>query len=267
MWKKEFREIIKPVAAILSVSIIVPILALFNVPLGRTFNMIAVVIYHVFTGVYGNIYLLSFVFLLGILVLWAANMLGFGVFKYEYKDKAFEYLFAFPFSKYRILGYKFFSRFAVLLFLVVLYEILAIIFFGPLRLLQGASYFLFDPLYFPIWALFFFLASFFIGLFEQKNWIAVVSLVTFLSTIFFSLAVRGVLFPGDGAAAGVDGSVTGSAFVVGTLTILAILGAAFFTVFKKFDIKSPAIHARRFAFLVLPPLLFLTVVSFVILVR
>ena len=102
MWKKEFREIIKPVAAILSVSIIVPILALFNVPLGRTFNMIAVVIYHVFTGVYGNIYLLSFVFLLGILVLWAANMLGFGVFKYEYKDKAFEYLFAFPFSKYRI---------------------------------------------------------------------------------------------------------------------------------------------------------------------
>ena len=264
MLKKELRDIFKPAAGILSILSIVPLLALLNVSLHGTLYLVTVRVYRILKAVNGNMYVLSFLFLLGVLVLWIANILGLSSFKYEYKDKAFEYLFSFPVSKYRILRDKLLSRFVVLAVLVAIYEVLALLFFVELRPVQGSLFFFFDPVFFPVWALFFFLASFFIGLFEQKNWIAVISLVTFMGTILTSLAVQ-TLIKASGTAALRGSNLNGISFLLGTLIILGILGTAFFTVYKKFDMKSSGIHSRRFTLLTLPPLLFLIIAGFFIL--
>lgn len=266
MLKKEFRDIIKPVLAILSVSLIVPLLALLKVSLHGTFYFLVTRVYKVLKSVNGDVYILSFVFLLGFLIFWTANMLGFAAFKYEHKDRAFEYLLSFPLSRYRILRHKFISRFIVLLSLTAIYEILAATFLIKLRPLQGSLFFLFDLPFFPLWVLFFFLAGFFIGLFEQKNWIAVISITTFMSTILVSLAIKTLLHPGDTAAFNIS-NLNGTGFACGTFIIMAVLGAAFFSVYRKFDIKSPHIHARRFTLLALPPLIFLIVGSIFILIK
>ena len=255
---------IKPVLAILSILLIVPLLALLKVSLNGAFYLLTIRIYRILRAVNGNIYLLSFLFLFGVLIFWIANMLGFSTFKYEHKDRAFEYLLAFPVSRYRILQYKIFTRFSVILVLVVIYEVLASLFLLELRPVQGSLFFLFDPLFFPIWVLFSFLAGFFVSLFEQKNWIAVISLGILIPTIVISLAIKVLLSPGNGGT--IHGSyVSGIAAAIGALIIMGVLGAAFFPIYKKFDVKSPHIHARRFTLLVLPPLLLLTIAGFVIL--
>jgi ABC-type transport system involved in multi-copper enzyme maturation permease subunit len=264
MLKKEFRDMIKPVLAILSILLIVPLLALLKVSLNGAFYLVTIRIYRILRAVNGNIYLLSFLFLFGVLIFCIANMLGFSTFKYEHKDRAFEYLLAFPVSRYRILQYKIFTRLSVILVLVVIYEVLASLFLLELRSVQGSLFFLFDPLFFPIWVLFFFLASFFISLFEQKNWIAVISLIAFISTVVISLAIRSLL--SSGYMGTLHGSyLNGIAAALGAFIIMGVLGAAFFPIYKRFDVKSPHIHARRFTLLVLPTLLLLTIAGFVIL--
>lgn len=268
MLKKEFADIIKPVLAILSVSLIVPFLALLEVSIYGIFRFLVVIVYKVLKAVNGNVYMLSFIFLFGFLIFWIANMLGFTAFKYEYKDRAFEYLLSFPVSRYRILQHKIVPRLIVLFSLVAIYEVLASFFLVSLRPLQGGLFFLFDLPFFPMWVLFFFLAGFFIGLFEQKNWIAVISITTFAAAICISLAIRSLILPlvpsgNPGALHG--GALSGISFGLGTFIILAVLGAAFFTVYKKFDMKSAGIHARRFTLFVFPPLVLLIVVSFFIL--
>ncbi|MFC2156072.1 hypothetical protein ACFLRB_06255 [Acidobacteriota bacterium] len=258
MLKKELRDMIKPVLAILSILLIVPLLALLKVSLNGAFYLVTIRIYRILRSVNGNIYLLSFLFLFGGVIFWIANMLGFSAFKYEHKDRAFEYLLAFPVSRYRILQYKLFTRISVILVLVVIYKMLTSLFLLELRPVQKNLFFLFDPLFFPIWVIFIFLTGFFISLFEQRNWIAVISLVMFMSTVIISSAIRSLLSSGFGGT--LHGSyLSGIAGASGALIIMGILGVAFFTIYRKFDIKSPYIHSRRFTLLVLPPLLLLSI--------
>jgi hypothetical protein len=140
----------------------------------------------------------------------------------------------------------------------VIYEVLACLFLLELRAVQGSLFFLFDPLFFPVWVLFLFLTGFFISLFEQKNWIAVISLVMFMSTVIISAAIRSLLSHGSGGS--LHGScLSGIAGASGAFIIMSILAAAFFSIYKKFDVKSPHIHSRRFTLLVLPALLLLAI--------
>ena len=104
------------------------------------------------------------------------------------------------------------------------------------------------------------------GLFEQKNWIAVVSLTVFYSSILISLGVCTRIIRSIESKIIFGSYFTGLSFIFGTLIILFVLGIAFFIVYRKFDMKSPLLYARRFAFIVLLPLVSLTLVSIYLLI-
>jgi hypothetical protein len=153
-----------------------------------------------------------------------------------------------------------------LLLLTILYEILAFYYVVPMRQVQGPLFFFIDPVFFPVWVLFFLVAGFFLGLFEQKNWIAVVTFLTFFSTILISLGLCKAFLRSVDPGIVLKSHFTGLSFLFGVILVLLVLGTAFFMVYRKFDMKSPALHARRFAFRVLPPLVLLTLSSIYLLI-
>ena len=104
------------------------------------------------------------------------------------------------------------------------------------------------------------------GLFEQKNWIAVVTLTVFSSSILISLGVCKKIIRSIEPTIISGSYFTGLIFIFGILIILFLLGMAFFIVYRKFDMKSPALYARRYAFIVLPPLVSLILVSIYLLI-
>ncbi len=266
MLKKEFRDIIKPTLVRLSFLLIIPLLALFKVSLFKIFHFLSISVLHIIKAPAENIYLSSFIFLLGLMIFWTANHFGSNAFREEYRDRAFEYLFSFPFSKSRLFFYKFIPRVSILVVLVALYEVLAFFYVIPMRDIKGALFFLIDPVFFPFWVIFFFMGGFFVGLFEQKNWIAVVTLTVFYSSIPISLGVCKRIIRSIEPNIIFRNYFTGLSFIFGTLIILLVLGVAFFIVYRKFDMKSFALYSRRFAFIVLPPLVSLTVLGIYLLI-
>jgi ABC-type transport system involved in multi-copper enzyme maturation permease subunit len=268
MFKKEFRDIFKPTLVRLSVLLIVPLFALFNVPIRKislflfasVFRFIKGPAYHV------DIYMISFIFLFGIMIIFIANYYGTKAFRGEHKDRAFEYLLSFPFSKGRILLYKLVPRFVVVAVLTAVYEFVAFRYLVPLEDIRGGMFFLVDPVFFPFWVLFFFMAGFFLGLFEQKNWVAVVTLNVFLAAIFISIGLCSSVLRAIEPEILLRSYFTGLSFLMGIFVILIVLGAAFFLVYRKFDMKSPGLYARRYSFFVLPPLVAFTVLSIYLLI-
>ena len=246
--------------------LIVPLLALFKVSLPGIFHFLAISVLHIIKAPPEDIYISSFVFLLALMIFWTANHFGSNAFREEYRDRAFEYLLSFPFSKSRIFLFKFIPRVSILVVLVALYEVLAFFYVIPMRDIQGALFFLIDPVFFPFWVVFFFLGGFFVGLFEQKNWIAVVTLTVFSSSILISLGVCKRIIRSIEPTIISGNYFTGLIFIFGILFILFLLGMAFFIVYRKFDMKSPALYARRYAFIVLPPLVSLILVSIYLLI-
>jgi ABC-type transport system involved in multi-copper enzyme maturation permease subunit len=265
MIKKEFRDIIQFTLLVLTGLFIVPLLALFKVSITGIVNFLVISLFPILKSGTGNIYMTSFTFLLGFIIFLTANNYGFHAFRCEHKDQAFEYLLSFPFSKYRALLYKLIPRVAILFFLILLYEALAFYYLMPLRSIQGALFFLMDPVFFPFWVLFILAAGFFVGLFEQKNWIAVVSLMVFLGFIFISLGIKTII---RSISPGMAQSIflSGISFVLGTLVIMVVLGTGFLLVYRKFDMKSNSIFAGRFARFVLPALASLTALSIYLLI-
>jgi|GEM_PF-1415611 len=266
MLKKEFRDIIKPTLVRLGFLLIVPLLALFKVSLSGIFHFLLISVLHMIKAPAENIYISSFIFLLGLIIFWTANHFGVYAFREEYRDWAFEYLLSFPFSKSRIFFYKFIPRVSILVVLVVVYEVLAFFYVIPMRDIQGALFFLIDPVFFPFWVVFFFMGGFFVGLFEQKNWIAVVTLTVFSSSILISLGMCTRIIRSIEPKIIFGSYFTGLSFTFGTLIILFVLAIAFFIVYRKFDLKSFALYARKFAFIVLPPLASLTLFSIYLLI-
>ena len=104
---KEFRDILKPTLVGLSLLLVIPILAIFKVPIKGIFYFITISVYKIFNSPPENVYVLSFILLLGITIFWIGNIsLGSHIFHTEYKDNAFEYLLASPYTKSQILFYK-----------------------------------------------------------------------------------------------------------------------------------------------------------------
>ncbi|MCP4218334.1 MAG: hypothetical protein GY765_27100, partial [bacterium] len=101
------------------------------------------------------------------------------------------------------------------------------------------------------WVLFIFLAGFFTGLFEQKNWLPMVTLSVPASLVLASIGAGALLTEAGFSPA----TLNGTAALAGAGLIILILGIAFALVFRKFDASSPALFARRFALMVLPFLL------------
>jgi ABC-type transport system involved in multi-copper enzyme maturation permease subunit len=266
MIKKEFRDIIQFTLLLLTGLLIVPLLALFKVSITGIVNFLVISLFPILKSGAGNIYMTGFTFLLGFIIFLTANNYGFHAFRCEHKDRAFEYLLSFPFSKYRVLLYKLIPRVAILFLLTLLYEALAFYYLVPLRPIQGGLFFLIDPVFFPFWVLFILAAGFFVGLFEQKNWIAVVSLMVFLGFIFISLGIKTIIRSiSPGMAQNIY--LNGISFALGTLVIMVVLGTCFLLVYRKFDMKSNSIFARRFARFVLPLLASLNALSIYLLIN
>jgi hypothetical protein len=266
MFRKELRDIFKPTLVRLSFLLSVPLLALFKVSLWKIYHFLMISVFRILNAYVDNIYVNSFIFLLGMVILWTANHYGTHAFGTEHRDRAFEYVLAFPFSRYRILMYKLVPRGLLLLGLTVVYEVLALVYAAPLEVIQGPLYFLMDPVFFPFWVVFLFLVGFFLGLFEQKGWIAVVTLITFFSAVLFSVGVCRPVIRVVGPGVFEGSFLTGMGFLFGVLIVVLVLGIGFFRVYRRFDLKSPALYAKRFAFFVLPPLVLLTIISVYLLI-
>lgn len=198
------------------------------------------------------------------IILIAAGILSVSAFRKEYSDAAFEYLFTFPLSRSRIIRYKIIPRILFLFGLVIIYELLAIWFIFPLRSFSGPLFFLIDPIFFPAVVTFIFFGGFFLGIYEQKNWGAIISLVVLISLILTTMGLRSLLNP-SGLFPGSAMILIGASFCLAALLILTALYLAAFSVFKQMDIRSIALFTRRFAMRVLLPLVFLSFASVAIL--
>jgi ABC-type transport system involved in multi-copper enzyme maturation permease subunit len=264
MIKKEFMDIIKPFLVRLSPLVLVPLVYIFKIPTTYIYRIPFIFPLSFLKSTTDHDVVLLFIFLLGLITFLNANYLGVNIFAGEHRDKSFEYLLSFPFSKKRILFNKLVPRIVLLAAATAVYEILAFIYLVPLRSLQGSLYFFVDPLFFPLWVLFFFLGGVFVGLFEQKNWTAVVMAVTLIATGWFSIASGTVIrrmLPGTFQGFYLPGVSMG----IGVLVILSILGIAFWSVYQRFDAKSMELHAKRYAVRVLPAMTILIAVSVAVL--
>ncbi|MCP4220548.1 MAG: hypothetical protein GY765_38325 [bacterium] len=257
MIEKEFKDILKPTAMRLSFVAVVPLLAIFKVPVIGPLNWFLRVLGISRGLVSDNPYIVILVFLAGLSVLMTANYCGTKAFHFEHTDKAFEYLFSMPLSKGQIFMKKAGPRLAVLGVLTILYELVAFAYFAPLRPTQGNLFFLFDPVFFPVWVLFIFFTGFFMGVFEQKNWLPIVTLCVLTSVVLVSLGA-GTLLSGGGVG---PLYLNGLSAVFGALAISLILALAFIPVFSKMDVKSHGLFARKFSLLVLPFLFLVSVLG------
>jgi len=248
MIKKEFREIIVPALIRLSIILIpAPLLLIVG------------------SGYYPVINILKITAAtLAVAILWVANNYGIHVFKSEYQDHSFEYLFSFPFSKARIVYNKLAPRAVVLFGLTVFYEGLVILIWLNKPQSQEFLSFPLNPVYFPLWVIFFLFTGFCLGLIEQRSWRAEANFFIFLCYIFISLAVFPALryldiFAGEFRLA--------SCFAVGALIILVIIGAAFVSLFKTFDLRMLKSYGKKILFRTLPVILLLTVIAVVIVIK
>jgi len=259
MMKKEIREIIRIAVPLLGITAIGFLLPLLQVPLTKIVHFLFVRVYPVLTGIKGEGEMVFPVFVFGLVLYGMANALGFGAFKYEYKDQAFEYMLALPFSPMQILDFKIRPRLMVLVGLTILYEVLSFIFLVPYAAAAGPLFFLFDPVFFPFWIIGLFFSGFFLGFFEQKNWMALVSLLTLMATLWLTLGISrlGIWH------AFISGSrwVNGMCFATSLLLILFFLAIAFFRVYWRFDAKEPGIHSARFVIVALPSMVGLLLIG------
>lgn len=248
MIKKEFREIIVPALIRLSIILIpAPLLLIVG------------------SGYYPVLNILKITAAtLAVAILWVANNYGIHVFKSEYQDHSFEYLLSFPFSKARIVYNKLAPRAAILFALTFFYECTVILIWLNSPQSQEFLSFPLNPVYFPLWVIFFLFIGFCLGLIEQRSWRAEANFLIFLCYIFISLAVLPALrylniFQGEFRLS--------SCFTVGALIILVIMGSAFVSVFKTFDLRMLKSYGKKILFRTLPLILLLTVIAVVILIK
>ncbi len=243
MIKKEFREIIIPAISRLGITafflLVTSIVAKSPLKIG--------------------LYIMCFAYV----ILWIANCYGIGAFKHEYRDNALEYLLSFPLSKCRIAVNKLLPRVVVLALLTAIYEVLTVVHLLPVlrsQSFQVDGFALFDPVFFPVWVVYFFAASFFVGLFEWKSLRILIGFVPLFLTIFISIGIK-TLFDSLSVSFSTFYFLHGISFVIGVVIATGIMGAAFVSVYKKFDLKSSVFHRKKFILRSMPLLLLITAIS------
>ncbi len=255
-----------PLLSRLAILAIFPLLYFFKGFAAGMFKFLVISVFHILEKPAADYFIVGYIFLLAAVISWTANYFGSNLFRAEYKDHAFEYMMSLPFSRYRLLLYKLIPRTAILFLLTAIYEIVAFIYVAPLAACRGEFFFLVDPQFFPFWVLFLLLSGVFVGLFEQKNWMALVTLIVFYSTVFLSLGSKALFRLLDKGMAN-NMNESGIALLGGTAIISIILGFGFFLVYRKFDARSLGMYSKRFAMYTLPPFLVLNVISIVLMVK
>lgn len=245
--------------------LIIPMIAaVFKLPIDSAFTFVTLKAYPVFSSPPEHISALFYILFFAGITMTTAGFLSMSSFRAEYIDSAFEYLFTFPISRNRIILNKLFPRIILLTCLLVIYEILAVFYIIPLRPIQGPMFFLIDPLFFPAAVIFLFLSGFFLGIYEQKNWGAVVSLITLISLVITTSGIKSLLRQ-TGASQWEPMLLTGLSFITASLLILAAIYLAAVSEFRRMDVRSLSLYTRRFAIRALLPLSLVSITSIVIL--
>jgi hypothetical protein len=180
-----------------------------------------------------------------------AYTFGQSLFRLERKDGALEYLLTFPKSRWNIFAAKIWPRLSIL-FLMTLTLETCILIWGTGDL-AGGSFFavLIDPFYFPAWVLFLFLLGIGNSLFEQKNMMAVLSLLTLFAWGFSAAAILPVfrsLFIGF-----TPNRLLGFTLLFSALSIILIFIIAFLFAYSRWDLFAPVKQARPFLWRTLLP--------------
>ena len=245
--------------------LILPIIAVvFKLPIDSAFNFITLKAFPVFSSPPEHIFALFFILFFSGMIMTTAGILSMSSFRAEHIDSAFEYLFTFPISRNRIILNKLLPRIILLTCLMLIYEILAVFYIIPLRSIQGPLFFLIDPLFFPVAVIFIFFSGFFLGIYEQKNWGAVVSLTTLYSLGITTSGIKSLLRH-IGASQWEPMMLTGLSFFAASLLILVAIYLAAVSEFRRMDVRSLSLYTRRFAIRALLPLSLVSISSIVIL--
>lgn len=264
MLKMEWRNTLK--TGIICLVLLLPglFITLLKIPVTGFLNFVAVRVFHILNEGIEHPYLLLLFFLFSMTILVTANLLGFNAFRLEHEDKAFEYLFTFPVSKRQILTDKLIPRLLTLGVLLLIHEAASLFLVLKLRPIQGRLFFLIDPVFFPVVVLVFFFCGFFIGIYEQRNMVSVVTLLSFLSLVFLPSGIFVLLkpiFPDSWTML----YKNGASFTIGALLLILILGASALSTFVRMDLRSMSASSRTFAWRALWPLGILCLGSFIFL--
>lgn len=163
---------------------------------------------------------------------------GLTIFQSEKKNRAFEYLFSLPLSRFKILLYKIAPRFMFLLLLII-----ASIFFS-----------IFDNIWingFNLIVVFF--ISIFLSISIHSFVIGVVGISFFYSAYTQASRVIHLIFIGWDPAKFNDFSAVALLFNLLTAALLLIpMGTAFWMTFKKFDVKPLKLQLKSYLYIVVP---------------
>jgi len=253
MLKMEWRNALKP--GILCLALLFPglIVSLLKISVADFLNFALVKAFKILSGSVEQPYLFLLLFSFALAILVAANVLGFNAFRKEHEDQAFEYLFTLPVSRKRILTVKLVPRLLTLGGLLMIYEAAALLEVLKWRPIQGKLFFLIDPVFFPAVVLAVFFSGFLIGIFEQKDLVSVVTLLSFLALFAFPAGAAILLeriFPASWGLLYKNGLT----FVLGELLLLMILSVSALPLFGKMDVRSLPSTSRTFARRALGPL-------------
>jgi hypothetical protein len=249
MFKKELRDIILPALARMSI-LLVSLVPFFFKDMRD------------YLGLSGLFILVSVNFFL--VILWISGNFGGKAFQREFKDHAFEYMLAFPVSRYRIFWDKLLPRLLVLVVLLAGHNLLFHHLIsigrssGEISGINAETVIL--STFFPVWILFFLLQGFFLSLFERIYARIGVKFFSFLAMISISISIRRLM---DVSWFSHQIYHEATAMALGCLLVVVIMGVSFFTVYKTFDLRSMLFYEKRFMIRSVPPLVVLTAVSLV----
>jgi ABC-type transport system involved in multi-copper enzyme maturation permease subunit len=190
-----------------------------------------------------------------------AYTFGQNLFQLERKDGAWEYLLTFPKNRWNILASKVWPRLAILLLVTLCLEVFILI-WGAEDLAGGNFFFLLiDPLFFPAWVFFLFLLGIGNSLFEQKNLMAVLNLLTLFAWGFTTAAFLPVFR--SRILSFTLQRLPGFTFLVSGIPIILIYALAFLSAYRRWDFFAPVKEARSFLWRTLLPLGLISLMSMV----
>ncbi len=252
MIKKELRDILIPTILRLLTVLIVPTIALVQ---RRPWIVAAITAWS-----------------LGPVTYWIAHNLGINTFKAEHRDRSFEYMLTYPYSRFRLLVNKVAPRLAVLMVLGTVYLLMYRAYFFPFLVanppMSGDMFFFFFPDFFPWFTLFFYFAGMFAGLFDWKNVKVIIGFVVSGLAVAVGMGIDTLLQKSGigityhlGKADLTADYISGIGFVLGAMLVLAIMGGVFFSIFKRFDLRPPGFYRNRYVLRVLPVLVLVASVA------
>ncbi len=197
--------------------------------------------------------------LVGQLVLIRGFSHGFNLFEREFRDQSLEYLLSAPRPFLGIVAVKVAARMLVQAPMVLAYFVLALGQPSDLPLSLAPLLMLLDPRFFLVWYLLIFATGVFMSPFAPRNLHALVSLAALYSLVLPVIALfRLISLP---AGAGGNSWPSILCAIGGMLPAVAVLGSAFFSVARRFDLASGDRYSQIYGLRTLVPLLLLSVAS------